>query len=98
MMGETKTFPDHEDYRGNFALASLLLKTVKMKFFKQKESDTRHIGASGRKRNNRKSRNLALSQEISKSYLVIEPKVISGKRLIPVDFYVTYEYCDIQNN
>ena len=71
-----------------------------MKFFKQKESDTRHIGASGREKEQQKGQEFGpfFSQEISKSYLVIEPKIISGKMLIPVDFYVTYEYCDIQNN
>ena len=85
-----------------------------MKFFKRKESDTRHIGASGREKEQQKEQEFEpfffssflfffflgpfFSQEISKSYLVIEPKIISGKMLIPVDFYVTYAYCDIQNN
>ena len=57
-------------------------------------------GASGRKREQQKEREFGpfFSQEISKSYLVIEPKITSGKMLIPVDFYVTCEYCDIQNN
>ena len=71
-----------------------------MKFFKQKESDTRHIGASGREKGQQKEQEFGpfFSQEISKSYLVIEPRIKRGKMLIPVDFYVTYEYCDMQNN
>ena len=71
-----------------------------MKFFKQKESDTRHIGASGREKEQQKEQEFGpfFSQEISKSYLVIEPRIKSGKMLIPVDFYVAYEYCDMQNN
>lgn len=71
-----------------------------MKFFKQKESDTRHFGASGREKEQQKEQEFGpfFSQEISKSYLVIEPRIKSGKMLIPVDFYVTYEYCDMQNN
>lgn len=57
-------------------------------------------GASGREKEQQKEQEFGpfFSQEISKSYLVIEPKITSGKKLIPVDFYVAWEYCDIQNN
>ena len=57
-------------------------------------------GVSGRGKEQQKERKFGpfFSQEISKSYLVIEPKITSGKMLIPVDLYVAYEYCDIQNN
>ena len=63
-----------------------------MKFFKQKESDTRHIGASGREKEQQKEQEFGpfFSQEISKSYLVIEPKIISGKMLIPINSVISY--------
>ena len=57
-------------------------------------------GASGREREQQKEQEFGpfFSQEISESYFVIEPQITSGKMLIPVDFYVACEYCDIQNN
>ena len=71
-----------------------------MKFFKQKESDTRHIGASGREKEQQKEQEFGpfFSQEISKSYLVIEPRIKSGKMLIPVDCEDTNIYCNTQIN